>query len=538
MLRQALDAAAKGQQQTQQGDDQQVATPSETDALLQQPAQDINYSSTQAGQSGDDDSDMRLSSDGEDDDAYSLDGWHEDEGSEVEPTPTFLGKAWTKLKSCFFLVLNVENLWDSPSENSDPEVSRRNHLIVFLWFFILAASYALERSTFKLLVDRSGPFRLFAVEMVTFTHALMIGIGMFLSALTRKDFSFQPLGIPVVDVGLMALLDTVHMLLVFLTGYHVPPTLTVILVQFTIPLTALITQFVHADGCVKRCCGSPSGSDSQAETSLPSVEGTPLPGWGGLSMEHISGSIIISLAVLLALSPALYTIWDPNFFIYADTIPIQTAYNTMLFVSSCIPAAASQLYKEHIFLQYKQPVQSDLLNLILSIFQLVFASIMSPLVYTLLGLAATRDWPKLYPSSGFSQNFMEGFQCFLGTLDEDRAESGYEDEAVCKFSLSLVFLHAFSIISIGVAVDKIVNAGATKVLFRGISAGIIVSVVSLYIYDLKIPDFSYGPAIDSLNLVCVLLLVVGSEVYHRVSLQDATFETVYPEVENFYDEDL
>jgi hypothetical protein len=59
---------------------------------------------------------------------------------------------------------------------------------------------------------------------------------------------------------------------------------------------------------------------------------------------------------------------------------------------------------------------------------------------------------------------------------------------------------------------------------------------SLYIYDIHIPYFSYGAAIDSLNLVCVVLLVVGSEVYHRVSLQDATFETGYPEVENCFEE--
>jgi hypothetical protein len=73
-------------------------------------------------------------------------------------------------------------------------------------------------------------------------------------------------------------------------------------------------------------------------------------------------------------------------------------------------------------------------------------------------------------------------------------------------------------------------------MYRGVSAGIILSVISLYIYDLSIPDFSYGAAIDSLNLVCLLLLVVGSEIYHRVGLQDASFETVYPEVQSFFGE--
>lgn len=75
-------------------------------------------------------------------------------------------------------------------------------------------------------------------------------------------------------------------------------------------------------------------------------------------------------------------------------------------------------------------------------------------------------------------------------------------------------------------------------MYRGVSAGIILAVISLYIYDMHIPYFSYGPAIDSLNLVCLMLLVIGSEVYHRVSLQDATFETTifgedYPE--NYFD---
>jgi hypothetical protein len=353
-------------------------------------------------------------------------------------------------------------------------------------------------------------------------------------------------------LAVMALLDTVHILLVFLTGLHVPPTLTVILVQFTLPLTALLTQFVHPDGCGKRrCCSRIQRSTSSNTESNQSsegrgvlggvgedyfLEGRPVQGCGGLSLEHILGSVIISLAVLLALCPAIYSIADPDYFIYADSIPIQTAYNTMLFVSSCIPAAASQLYKEHIFLQYKQPVQPDYLNFVLSVFQLIFTSIMSPLVFAMQGLGAGDDWSS-YPSAGFSKNFVEGVQCFLGSLDKDRALEGYADPANCDFSLGLVLLYSFSIISVGVAVDKIVNAGATKVMYRGVSAGIIVSVICLYTYDMHIPEFNYGPAIDSLNLVCLLLLIVGSEVYHRVSLQDATFQTVFKEVQNFYDDD-
>jgi hypothetical protein len=106
----------------------------------------------------------------------------------------------------------------------------------------------------------------------------------------------------------------------------------------------------------------------------------------------------------------------------------------------------------------------------------------------------------------------------------------YWEDADCRYPLILVFLYALSIIAVGVAVDKIVNAGATKVMYRGISAGIILAVLSMQYYDIQIPDFSYGPAIDALNLLCLVLLIIGAEVYHRASLQESTFETEYPQV--------
>ena len=371
----------------------------------------------------------------------------------------------------------------------------------------------------------------------------------------------------------MALLDTFHLLLVFLTGRYVCPTLTVILVQFTLPLSAFLTQFVHSDGRCAQCFCRNSGSDSDSDDSdeeeengqedrgfgsssyqqqsnsntgailletqstTNNSEGMPLPGWGGLSAEHLWGSMILSLAVLLASLPSFYSIINPSFFAYADQIPIQTAYNTLIYVSSCFPAAASQLYKEHVFLQNKQPVNASYLNFLLSLFQFILASIMTPLVFGLQGLGAGEDWTSLYPSSHFSNNFLSGLKCFLGMLPEEEAQQNFPEPANCHLSLGLVFVHAFSIVAVGCAVDKIVNAGATKAMYRGISAGIIVAVLLMYEYDMHTSRFNYGPAIDALNLVCLILLIVGAEVYHRVSLADSVFETVYPTVEGLYEDE-
>jgi len=202
MLRQALDNAARGERQTGIVVDtsaEQVS--SELQPLIPSGAQGSSYTIASSAEADvDAESDMR-SSDDDDEEGHTMEDWQSEDLSQVEPMPTALARLWETAKSFLRLVLNVENLWDSPSQNNTPEVSRRNHYIVFFWFFILASSYAMERSTFKLLVDRSGPFRLFAVEMITFIHALMIGAGMLISAFMRKDFSFRTLGIPVVDVG-------------------------------------------------------------------------------------------------------------------------------------------------------------------------------------------------------------------------------------------------------------------------------------------------------------------------------------------------
>lgn len=199
-------------------------------------------------------------------------------------------------------------------------------------------------------------------------------------------------------------------------------------------------------------------------------------------------------------------------------------------MSSCIPAAAAQLYKEHVFLQSKQPVNAVQLNLLLSIFEFLFASILAPLVFELQGLGARGDWAQLYPSSKFGENFADGVRCFFRALPDEDQESKYYDDARCDFALGLAIFHAASVVAVGTAADKLVNAGATKVLYRGLSAGIVVAVLCMHAYDMHIVEFSYGPAIDGLNLACLIILILGSEVYHRVALQDLTFDTVYQPV--------
>lgn len=353
----------------------------------------------------------------------------------------------------------------------------------------------------------------------------------------------------------MAILDICALILALITGYHVPPTLTVILVQWTIPLTVFFTQFTHPDGKFRGLfvCSSQNDQISddggqESETlleldpeidaaTLAALDTPPLPGWGGYARAHLIGSSLITFAVFLGLCPAFITFYNPSIFSYADRLPLRTAINSIVFALACVPSAASQLYKEHVFTQQKQPVDATFLNMILSVFQFVFILLLSPLVYTLQGMGTPGNWTRLYPSTQCSANFIDGLRCFFGRLDEHTQENGYTESAHCDLSIIIVLFHVLSIIFVGVSVDKIVHAGATKIMFRGISAGIILAVIAMLIYDLYDPDFNYGFPVDTLHCVCTAFLILGSEVYHRVTVQDATFETVYTETQVVYDDD-
>ena len=72
---------------------------------------------------------------------------------------------------------------------------------------------------------------------------------------------------------------------------------------------------------------------------------------------------------------------------------------------------------------------------------------------------------------------------------------------------------------------------------RGVSVGIMVAVILMFIYQIRDQWCEYGPLVSFFHLTATAVLIVGAEIYHRVSLVDASFETVYPEIGDLYDEE-
>jgi len=339
--------------------------------------------------------------------------------------------------------------------------------------------------------------------------------------------------LPMVDVGLMAILDTIQLLLAVISGSHTAPVLTTILVHFTIPLTTLFNKCSQSEPLCPRRRNIQTNDDDRPSPSPPTAP---------ITSQHVFGSTLVLLSTVLALSPAVLTLIYPDYFPPKNIMANRTAWNTILFVLSTIPGALSQIYKHRAMATFAQPVDATLLNFTLSTFSLAFATVVSPLFYSLQGLAdvttevligtdlKVRWWIHLYPSTDISKNTADGISCLLGTLDNAVQRNGYPESAHCDYSSGIVFFHVFSIVALHHAIHRICNAGAFKILHRGLSAGIILGVVVMIYYQIFVDNVDYGFLNISYDITCAVVLVMGSEVYHRVSFEEPSFETKYLEI--------
>lgn len=374
------------------------------------------------------------------------------------------------------------NMWDSPRRNDHGATQK---LAVLFWFVVLALAYAVERASFKILVDRAGPFRLLYSEAICGLHCLFVGFGL-LCVLKLKGEKLE-LGLAISDLIIMAILDACHLILSMVSGSHVRPVTSVILVNLTIPLMACMSYVL-----------------------------------GNSPMDWL-GATMVTLAVLLALLPAIGFLIAPSFLGDAQ-MTTQSAWNTLVFTLSCVPAAISAMFKERTLIQYKQPVDPKVLNLLLSCFQLVFTGLVSPLFYSLQGIAMD-GFPNVYPSDQLANNFVDACRCFANRPYNYL----YPEPSQCKHIWILVLLHVLAIVTLAFAVEKIVRAGATALTYSAISLGIVLAVASMYLYELFFLNVVHGFFFNALLLLSTFFLLLGHELHHRLTWSNATFETVFPE---------
>ena len=343
----------------------------------------------------------------------------------------------------------------------------------------------------------------------------------------------------------------------FISGSHVLPVLTVTLTQITIPFVVSFTQLTHAHGACNILYSSSSETNndndehddlcsnnnnrSVSSVSRQTSQPTSMK-CGRFTTQHLLGSTMIFIALILGLTPSTLYIIDSPLVAGEDDFMVRQAWNTIVYACSFIPAAASQLLKEHMMTEYQQPVDSVQLNFTLSACQFLFVGILAPLFYPVQGLALKRG--SGYPSREMSSNFRDAFLCFFGSLSSDVARNRYAEPASCGMvSWVLIIGHVLSVLLISCAVHKIVLQGRGETIYQALIAGLIIASFVMWLYGAADQMVEHGiglggrHVIDILYVSSFLVVVFGLELYHRNPLPDLTFDTVYPEAESLAEEE-
>ena len=135
----------------------------------------------------------------EEGDASGSSGFFLDERSDAIPRPQktpFWLNCFNKTKNFFIFIFHVDQeVWDSPN------VSRKQKIAVIFWLAAFSIGYALERASFKILVDHAGPFRMFAAEAISGLTAIALGATILFQAIIDKSFQCKYVGFPLADIG-------------------------------------------------------------------------------------------------------------------------------------------------------------------------------------------------------------------------------------------------------------------------------------------------------------------------------------------------
>ena len=103
----------------------------------------------------------------------------------------------------------------TPDMNIGQYVSFRHKVVVLFWFLVLAVAYACERGTFKIMVDRMGPFRMVVgAEFVMGVHAIILAVWILLRKLfCGRETAKGTVMLPLADVGSKFCISYLHLFL-------------------------------------------------------------------------------------------------------------------------------------------------------------------------------------------------------------------------------------------------------------------------------------------------------------------------------------
>ncbi|CAN0023755.1 unnamed protein product [Ascophyllum nodosum] len=348
---------------------------------------------------------------------------------------------------------------------------------------------ALERLTFKVMVDRMAPFRFVLAQAVALCYAVAVGM------VILKRFAFSGArgsleGFPVWRLAIMAILDMLHLVPMIVAAADVAPTLTVLLLQCSAPFCIAIASAV----CARR---------------YPS--------------KSVMGSVVIffgaCVAMFLPIARLVHarfdhrnkpTDHDPEHLRGQEgDYAVVEGFNTLLYVLACVPAAISTVYKQYALEQHGRQVDAHQLSLGVTAFELVFIAIATPVAYRL------QFWGRHDPDEVLDVMgaLRDGWRCLVVMSDVEDVD-GYPTDAQCWGGLPLVIIYVAATLLVNTLVQKVVDvASSPSVYHRAMGLSVPTAFIVLCAYD---PHIWLRDSLNIFTVAGLTVIMIGLKLYHAV----------------------
>ncbi|OQR89643.1 Drug/Metabolite Transporter (DMT) Superfamily [Thraustotheca clavata] len=285
----------------------------------------------------------------------------------------------------------------------------------------LIAAEVTERFTFKLMVDRMESYRYFLMQMSTFLYIPPMFCIVGYKA-TQSDFIDEEVTeFPKSKFFIMGMLDLLQSILIFLPGGRTPATLTVILMQASIPITMFFAQILLKEVYTR--------------------------------YQYIGGSIIL-IGILIGLIPVFSMVMNDVF------EEQEMAWNSFCYFLAAVPGSLSVIYKERALAT--QPMDVYYLNAWVAVYQFIGGLLLAPIAF---------DIPSLHLDQRIS-----GLECLVNGVSEVRTDK-------CHLGFGLLLLFLLSKVVTFLVLGFVFRYTTLSVLYGSYTMALPIAFVILAIYQ-------------------------------------------------------
>ncbi|CAM9339678.1 unnamed protein product [Discosporangium mesarthrocarpum] len=373
---------------------------------------------------------------------------------------------------------------------------------IVLYCLTLIMLLAAERFTFKVMVDRMAPFRFVLTQAVSLCYFMAVGV-VVIRKVKLQELSAHMEGLPKWKLLIMATLDLCHLVPMIVSATEVAPTLTVLLLQCLEP-------FCHAISCA--FCGR------------------------GYTAKSALGAGVILVGTLVAMFLPMYRLYlalglgkqqqlldNDETGSWNEELAQVEAYNTLLYMAACVPAAVSTVYKQHVLENYELPVDSHQLSLAVTSFEMILILLASPVAYQMQNLGIREP---SNPTLGVS--LVDGWRCWAlmeSVEDPDR----YSSEAQCAGGLPLVVAYVIATLLVNFTVQRVVDITESPSLYYHTTTwSVPAAFIALSFYK---EEKWLHDNVNAFTVAGLLIIMVGLHFCHAGSEPEVqlTFTPVSPD---------